>query len=246
MELEKLAVVAIVGLLSGVLSGIGGGGGGLLMTPLFIFIGLTPQQAIGTSKMNGLGATFGGLSVFHKSGHIRWDIVKVMAPIAILIGISLPFIFNRIDSGVFQRIIGYVMLALIPVLFLKRKLPSGSGKEHRLLGYVMYSVVLFMVALFSGGIGMLANFVLTLLLGTSKLEANATKRAVTATIVPITFVSLLFAGYVVLSIGIIGMVAMFIGTHYGSKLAVNKGEHFATIGMAVLAGVSALALIFSA
>lgn len=246
MELEKLIIVAVVGLFSGVLSGIGGGGAGLLMTPLFIFIGLTPQQAVGTSKMNGLGATFGGLSVFFKSGHIRWDIVKVMAPIAVLIGLSIPFIFSKIDNRVFQLVIGYVMLALVPLLFLKRKLPSGHSNRHRFLGYSAYSMVLFMVALFSGGVGMLANFVLTLLLGTSKLEANATKRAVTATLVPITFLSLLFAGYVVLSVGIIGMISMFIGTHYGSKLAINKGEQFATIGLAVLAIISAIALIFSA
>ncbi len=195
--------------------------------------------------MNGLGASLGGLSVFYKSGHIRMDIVKVMAPIAIVIGFTLPFLFQAIDSVLFQRVMGVMILGMTPLLFVKPR-PRADGTQRKLAGYSTYTVVLWLQAMFSSGIGSLANYVLTLLLGTTKLEANATKRAVTATLVPITFVALLLGGFVVLSIGIVGMISMFIGTHVGSKIVVKKGEKFAAVGMAVVGAISGIALLVTA
>ena len=55
MEPEKLVILGAVSLLMSILSGIGGGGGGFIMTPLAIFLGLTPQQAIASGKIGGLG-----------------------------------------------------------------------------------------------------------------------------------------------------------------------------------------------
>ena len=246
MEIEKLFIVAAVGVVSGVMSGISGGGGGMLMIPAFIMLGLPPQNAVATGKMNGIGASFGGLSAFRKGGYIRKDIVRAMAPIAIIIGLSLPFVFGKIDSTLFQRLIGVVILIMIPTLFLKRKINASFTKRHRIAGYSAYSGILAMQALFGSGVGSLANFVLTLLFGTSKLEANATKRAITAILVPITFITLLISGYVILSVGIVGMISMFIGTHFGSKIAIKKGEQFATISLAIVASISAALLIASA
>ena len=246
MSFENILFVGATGLVAGVLSGMSGGGGGMLMIPAFIAIGLPPQNAVATGKMNGLGATVGGLSVFARSGHIRRDIVKVMAPIAVVIGLALPFVFSKIDSEVFQRLIGFVILLLIPMLFLKKKAQEHHSKARKKIGYILYSGILAMQALFGSGVGSLANFILVLLFGTSRIEANATKRAITAVLIPITFTALLIGGYVNLVIGFVGMVSMFVGTHYGSKIAIAKGELFATYSLAFVASLSALFLIFSA
>lgn len=101
-------------------------------------------------------------------------------------------------------------------------------------------------ALFGSGAGSLALFVLTLLLGTSKLEANATKRAVTAVLTPLTFIALLAGGFVVLSYGIVGMISVFAGTHIGSKIAIKRGEQFVGVFMAITVAISGIALIVSA
>jgi len=81
MEISPYVLIAIVGLISGIVSGIGGGGGAMLMIPAFIFTGLPPQAAVATAKMSGIGGDFGGLIAFIKSGHIRKDILKIMIPI---------------------------------------------------------------------------------------------------------------------------------------------------------------------
>ena len=246
MELLPYAVILIAGLALGTLSGISGGGGGFVMIPLLIFIGLPPQVAVATGKMNGLGGTFGGLAAFAKTGLIRKDIVRIMIPIAIVIGLVAPLVFSAINPEAFQSILGFLLLALAPTLFLRRRKTNKIIKERRVLGFSAYGSVLSLQAVFGSGVGTLAVFVLTLLFGTSKLEANATKRAVNAVLTPVTFVSLLISGYVSITHGLVGMIAAFIGANFGSKIAISKGEQFATYALAVITVFSAIILIFTA
>lgn len=60
MEIVPYILIAIVGFVSGIISGIGGGGGAMLMIPAFIFTGLPPQMAVATAKMSGLGGVLAG------------------------------------------------------------------------------------------------------------------------------------------------------------------------------------------
>lgn len=240
----QLAILGLAGFVFGVLSGMSGGGAGLVLTPLAIAVGLPPQTAVGTMKMAALGAAFGGLSVFLKSGHIRRDILRVMIPVGVIIGLTAPFVFKLIEGEIFQKIIGVLVLLLVPTLFIKKTTTSTPSKRRRGLGFALYSLIMAIQALFSAGAGVLATFVLTLLFGTTKLEANATKRAVTAFIVPITFTGLLIAGYVSLPHGAVLLMAGFIGTHIGSKIALKKGEDFVTYATAIAAAVSGIWLLF--
>lgn len=246
MDILPYIFIGIAGLISGILSGIGGGGGGMLMIPAFIFVGLPPQQAVATGKMNALGASFGGLAAFRKSGHIRKDILRVMIPVAIVVGLVTPFVFAVIDSQLFQVILGVILILLVPTLFIKKKKLALPSKKHRVAGYTAYSGILTLQALFGSGVGSLALFVLTLLFGTSKIEANGTKRAVSAVLTPITFVALLLGGYVSLLYGIIGFASVFIGTNIGSKIALKKGDNFVAVAMAITVTLAGIALIVSA
>lgn len=246
MEYIPYVFIGIVGVLSGLLSGISGGGGGMIMIPAFILVGLPPQQAVATGKMNGLGAAFGGLAAFAKTGHIRKDILRIMIPLAIIIGLVTPFVFSVIESDVFQIILGIILILLVPTLFIKKKIIRAPAKQHKIAGYSAYSMVLTVQAIFGSGVGTLALFVLTFMFGTSKIEANATKRAITAVLTPITFVALLIGGYVVLSYGIVGLISVFAGTNLGSKIALKKGDKFVTIAMAIIISFSGAALVVSA
>lgn len=243
IELQIL-LLGLASFTTGILSGISGGGAGMVMVPLAIAIGLPPQTAVGTMKMAGLGSSLGGLSVFAKSGYIRKDILLVMIPIVIVIGVATPFIFQLLSGETFQKVIGLLLLLLTPTLFMRKTVQKPS-KKKRGLGYVLLSGVLSLQALFGTGTGMLANFVFTLCFGTTKLEANATKRAITACLVPLTFIGLLVTGFVSLPHGLVLLAAGFAGTHIGSKIAVNKGESFVTYAMAIFAVLSGLWLLLS-
>lgn len=239
-------LIAIVGLISGIVSGIGGGGGAMLMIPAFIFTGLPPQMAVATAKLSGLGGDFGGLIGFLKSGHIRKDIIKVMIPVAVVVGIIVPFVFAAVESQVFQIALAIIMIALLPTLFIKKKAIKPPTRKHRIIGFSLYSIVLFLQGIFSGGVGSLAVYVLKLLFGTSNIETMATRRVVVAVLSPVTLVALFIGGFVSPWLGLVGLVTAFVGTIIGTKIVLRRGEMFVSVVMAITILTSSIFLIINA
>jgi uncharacterized protein len=246
MEMLPYILIAIVGLLSGIISGIGGGGGAMLMIPAFIFTGFPPQMAVATAKMSGIGGDFGGLIAFIKSGHIRKDIIKVMIPIAIIVGLITPLVFAAVESKGFQIALAIFMILMLPTLFIKKKTIKPPTRKHKFIGYSLYTCVLFLQGIFSGGVGSLAVYVLNLLFGTSKLETMATRRAVVAVLSPITVAALLIGGFVSIELGLVGLVTAFVGTHIGAKFVLRRGEIFVSVVMAITILISSVMLLISA
>lgn len=246
MEFLPYIFIAIVGLISGIFSGITGGGGAMILIPAFIFSGLSPQMAVATAKFSGLGGDFGGLVAFIKSGHIRKDVIKVMIPIAIIIGLVIPFIFATATNQGFQIVLAIFMIAMIPTLFIKMKTPKRPTKKRKLTGYFLYTGVLFLQGVFSGGVGSLAVYVLTLLFGTSKIEALATRRIIVAVMSPITVVALFIGGFVSIGLGLTALTTQFIGTYIGSKFVLKRGEVFISLVMAITILISSVILLVNA
>lgn len=246
MEILPYIFIAIVGLLSGVVSGISGGGGAMLMIPALIFTGLPPQVAVATAKMSGLGSDFGGLRAFLGSGRIRKDIVRVMIPVAVIVGLITPFVFAVVDSREFQIALALFMILMLPTLFMKNMTLKKPTRKHTFVGHVLYSVVLFLQGIFSGSVGSLSVYILTLLFGASKMETMATRRAIVAVMSPIAVVALLIGGFVDVRLGIIGLLAAFVGTYVGAKFILGRNERFVTIVMALTILVSSAALLVRA
>lgn len=246
MDLLPYLIIAAIGLVSGLLSGMTGGGGATIMIPAFVFTGLSPQMAVATAKLSGLGGDFGGLGAFIKSGHIRRDIIKVMIPVAVVVGLVVPLIFAVVASRGFQIALAIFMILMLPTLFMKKKKLKRPTRKHKLAGYFLYSAVLFLQGIFSGGVGSLAVYVLTLLFGASKIETMATRRSVVAVMSPITVASLFIGGFVSVGFGVTALATQFIGTHIGSKIVLKRGEKFATLAMTAAILVSSIALLVNA
>ncbi len=111
MPLVDLAGFLLTGVLSGVLAGLFGVGGGTIMVPALILIfghlGIggdwVPHLAVGTSLATILGTGAASALAHHRRGGVRWDLVAALAP-----GIVL---------GAWA---GAALAGLLPGLWLKR------------------------------------------------------------------------------------------------------------------------------
>lgn len=83
MSVDGLLIVGI-GLAVGLLSGLFGVGGGFLMTPLLIFIGLPSAVAVATSANQTMGASISGLIAHWRRGNVdgRMGMVLTLAGLA--------------------------------------------------------------------------------------------------------------------------------------------------------------------
>lgn len=246
MSDTDLIIYGVVTLFSATFSGIVGGGGGFIATPLAIFLGLTPQQAIASGKLGGLAITVGSLHKLQKAKLHNWRIVIPLMILATVIGVSAPLVIINLDNDSYRQILGVLLIAMIPVLFYKK-----AGQEHKqssqlskIFGGVLLVVAMFTQAIFSSGMGALVNVVLVTFLGMSALEANVTKRFSQLILNSLLVIGLLGSGLIVWKVALVGMATGFIGGQLGSRIALKKGNKFVMYMFAVAMLLAGLELLF--
>lgn len=99
--LISAAIYLLVGILTGILSGLFGIGGGIILVPALSFIFTTNQlapptiimhMATATSLTIAVGTTFISLQVHYRYGYVTWPLFRLLAPgviIGALIGVSI-------------------------------------------------------------------------------------------------------------------------------------------------------------
>ncbi|MDI9409781.1 MAG: sulfite exporter TauE/SafE family protein [Candidatus Pacebacteria bacterium] len=101
----------LLGAVVGIISGLFGVGGGFIMTPLLIFIGVPPAVAVGTQANQIVGASVSGISGYWRRRHIDFKMAAVLLGGSLIGSILGVWIFS------FLRQIGQVDL-VISILYI--------------------------------------------------------------------------------------------------------------------------------
>jgi uncharacterized membrane protein YfcA len=111
--MTTMAVVALLGLLTGVLSGLLGVGGGILFVPtLTIGLGLTQLHAEATSLLAIIPTAAAGAVQQYRYGNVRWRAAVVIG-LAAIGGIEAGAqIAESLPENVLQRLFAVLLLAV--------------------------------------------------------------------------------------------------------------------------------------
>lgn len=246
MELGWLiAVTFLITVSTSVLSGMSGGGAGFVVIPYYIFIGLTPQEAVATGKMGGLGAATGAITAFRGKGLVDKRFIRSFLVITTLCALFSAWFMPRLDASIFQTVIGWMLIILTPTLFInKASLQPGERSRRWIIGgFIAYTIISLAQTTMGTGIGTLLVLVLMFGFGLNALQANATKRVAQVLQAAILFVLLFVQGLVVLGHGVAALLGSMIGSHIGSKIAIKKGAAFVKIILAILMLTSGIVLL---
>lgn len=245
----QLVLFAVVSFGFSIFSGISGGGAGFITTPLMIFLGLSPAQAVSSNKLNGIATAVGSLSSLRtKGGSIRKRNIAAIMVLAFVIGLLVPYVIRSFDSTYYRLVLGTILLAMIPVLMRKK---IGYTKRHptpaqKGIGGVLLAGSLFLQGVFSGGLGSLVNVVLMGMLGQTANEAHITKRWA-GLILNVTIVfGVLHDHFIVWPVALTGGSANLIGSHIGGRIATKKGDGFSRGALIALMTIAGGFLIVSA
>ena len=249
MGLVQLVIYGIIAFFMSILSGIAGAGGGFVTTPLAIFLGLTPAQAVSSGKFNGVALTLGSLSGLRRySGHIsKWRVGSIML-LAFVMGLIAPFAIKSFENRTYQIILGIVILVMIPVVILKHIgiVHSNPSPRRKALGGILLTGSLFLQGAFSGGLGSLVNLVLMGMLGMTATEAQITKRWSQLILNTTIILGVLGSHLIVWQVSAVGSAAGLAGGFIGGRVALQRGDTFAVNILLVLMAFSAVVLIGSA
>lgn len=243
----ELVLFGVIGFAMAILSSIAGGGGGFIMTPLAILLGLTPAQAVSTGKFGGLSTTIG--SLFGMRGakeRASWHRIVPIMILALGVGLAVPFVIKTLDNEVYRIALGIILLLMIPIMILKK---TGIKSYHpskwqKIGGGFLLTLALVLQGVFSGGLGSLVNIVLMGMLGMTAMEATITKRWSQVILNVTIIIGVLLSGLVVWRVVLVAVPANFVGSYIGGHIAVRKGDVFIMRIMMILMFVSAILLIF--
>lgn len=239
-----IPVTFIVAFLSSIVSGMSGGGGGFIMTPYYLLIGLSPQQIVAGASVASLGLGSSSLIAMRGKKLIKKDFLAPLVGLTIIFTLLAMLVLPKIQTESFETIIGILLVLLTPTLFIKKASlqPGQRSRKSILLGYTSYAMILFASSL-GGGLATLLFLPLMFLMGLGALQANALRRVLMLIQACIAFLVTLPQGYIVWSYALAALVGCYLGGHIGTKVALKKGESFVRYSLAAVMVISGITLL---
>ena len=111
MTTTTILILVLTGLCAGALSGLIGIGGGVIMVPLLVLIGLSQHQAQGISLAVMLPpVTYLAVMNYYKEGYVDWKFAVIIA-IFFVVGSYLGGkLAINLDQRILRKIFGVIML----------------------------------------------------------------------------------------------------------------------------------------
>ena len=222
-------------------------GGGLIAIPGLIFLGASPISAIATSRLNLMSGGISAVYRYRKDGAVIWKYIPHFFILAIVAGIIGPKLLLGIDENTVQRLVGVMLLLILPVLWIKKD--AGTirvVRSHRraLAGYPVVALILLYLTVFGGGAGIFIIYAFVYFFGMTVTEALATGYVIALVATLVSLIAYSHGGAVNWSLGIPLMVGGLIGGYLGAHTALKKGAKSVKTLLTVVILISGIKLSF--
>lgn len=205
------------------------GGGGLITIPVLLGIGLPPQVALGTNKLQ---ASFGsGSAMLHflRNGTVKLKDCRVGIFWTFAGSAAGVLAVQRLDPDLLRPLIPWALAAIALYTLFSPRL--GSDDVHaRMRAALFYPIFGLCIGFYDGflgpGTGSFWAMAFMLLLGYSLLRATAYTKVMNFTS---NFAALLFflmAGQVRIVEGLVMGAGQYLGAQVGARVAIRRGSAF--------------------
>jgi len=230
-------LVAVLGLIMGIVSAISGGSG-VFAIPTMLAFGLPPVNVLALNRMSDVGVVFGALRGYHKAKSIDWKLAGIIV-IPLAIG---SFIGASIIVKINEDILRYIILFGVGIgifLLLKKTDPKVTKKKTVFSWIGLFFMVI--VGIWSGALAMagatFAVLILVYFFHKTYLQARSTDivAAIPETLIATTI--LVMGSTVSVYLLVSMLVSSFVGSWIGFHMAVKHGDNLirkAMVGIAIL------------
>lgn len=206
------------------------GGGGLIMLPGLLFLGVPPTNALATNKFAGSVGSFTSTVMFYRSGKINLQQVGKWFPLTFFGSIVGAYIVTLLDPN-FLKPIMLILLAAVLIFTIFKK-DWGNQSTEKVLSikkYALFVVLIFLIGFYDGflgpGTGSFLIFAF-LLIGYDFVKAAGSAKLLNFGSNIGALLLFLVLGHVNFLYGIILAIAQIIGSIIGSKFAIRKGTGY--------------------
>jgi hypothetical protein len=221
-------ILFLTGLGAGFVDSIAGGGG-LITIPVLLNLGLSPQDALGTNKLQ---ATFGSGSAtwnYGRAGLIAYR--ECVAGIVFTFGGALvgTLMVQQLNPAFLKQVIPWLLLAIALYLLFQPKL--GEKDIHprltpRLFHLAFGLLIGFYDGFFGPGTGTFWAMAYVLGLGFNLTKATAHTKVMNFTSNAASLLAFLWGGQVHYLAGLAMGVGQLVGARLGARMVIRRGTKF--------------------
>lgn len=223
------------------------GGAGFISLPGLVMLGVPADIAIATNKLADLGRFVFASIKFVRSKKVVWKLVLSLAPLAFIGGSIGASVVLEIDRDLLRRLMGIVILCLVPLGFINKSfgvLSSTVSRFKMVIGHLVY----FLISLYGGslqvGSGPMLLYAVVYFFGLTIIQANATSSFCWLFLTISSLFTFISRGVINWPVGIAMMIGSSIGGHLGAHVAVAKGDLWTKRFLAVVICLMAVKLVF--
>lgn len=201
------------------------GGGGAVIVPFLLFLGLSPQQAIATNRFAAL-AHVAALFKFHQQGQVKWRLGLLLAASAAIGGGIGSFLLVTLSNETIEKGIGVILLLSLPMIFLKSNigLQERNGKMSK-VKHLGGSFVVMLLGAIGGlftGVGIWFSYMYLFYYGLTFLQTAAIMKVTGLGIILVSLAIFIPYGIIHWPIALAmfagGGLGSYISAHYSKRL----------------------------
>ncbi|MCS6821632.1 MAG: sulfite exporter TauE/SafE family protein [Microscillaceae bacterium] len=203
------------------------GSGSLIMLPLLIFVGLSPQVANGTNRVAILVQSVVALHTYFQ--HSTLSLKGSYALIVSACGGALlgAWLATQISPKLFEYFLGFLMLAMFFVVLLKpekwfKNAPNLFNKQNNITSWIVLFAVGIYGGFVQGGVGVFLMASLIMQVGYDLHKTNALKLLIISLYALPVLLIFAYYGQVNWGIGGITAIGQGIGAYLGAKFALTN------------------------
>ena len=243
LELWQWLLLAGVGVLSGFLNVIAGGGS-LLALPILIFMGLPGNVANGTNRVAIVAQNASAVVGFFKNGYSDVRIMLTLSLCAVPGAALGAYLGTQVSGEVFNKILGGLMILLLILMSRKQPDTAITTNPRKLFwGHILMVGVGFYGGFIQAGVGFFLMAVLYRVVGLDLIRVTAYKVFIVGIYTIVALAIFASKGQVLWLTGAILAVGTSIGGWVGVHFTIKRGEGLIRIILTVVLVVIAIRLI---
>ena len=252
MEIWQLVLLAVVGLIAGILNVIAGGGS-LLTLPVMLFMGLDGPVANGTNRIAICAQNLAAITAFKRKGFSDFQLSLTLSLATIPGAVAGALAATEVRGVLFNRILAVVMVAILVHMMLqgKRRKKTKSLRENpsltlrqSVLGHLCMLGIGFYGGFIQAGVGFVLMASLHNVMSLDLVRVNMHKVFVVGAFAFVALIVFAVDGKVLWIPGIALALGTTAGGWIGSHLTVTRGEGFIRKVLVVTLAVMAVRLFF--
>ncbi|GAB3369625.1 sulfite exporter TauE/SafE family protein [Azotobacter armeniacus] len=203
------------------------GGGGLIIIPSLLAIGVPPSAAIATNKVGAVGGSFSAALHFIRIKEINFSIAIPLMLLTFLGSLLGGYLLTRIDNSILEMVIPIFLIAFSLYFIFSKNFGKTDQKELisiSAFGLTAAPIIGFYDGFFGPGTGTFLTISFIFLLGFNILKATAHAKVLNFSSNLAALSYFLYYGNIYWDIGLTMLAGQLLGGQIGAKLVVQNGQ----------------------